>query len=327
LAQHLLKANLLSLTTLWAFVECGLGSILHAFHLPITGLVLGGFSCIAIYLIAFNSTNVFRDVLAALIVVATIKLLANPATSPFAYFALGFQALLGAMLYSISTNSFVIHFIFAVVAMLESAAQKILVLTLFMQKSFWQAFDAWVKSTCGQFNFTINGSASTYFALAYLGCFFIWGIFLAVLMHKLPALVLTRQMHYQNINLDNVLVHNTAKNQFAKPLLITVTIVLLASYFLLPLNQFFVGLLRALFCIGIWQFMIVPFWITQSQKWLHTQKDMSNVVLVNQQMPQFTTRAKALWQYLAQSKQGVNLLLEFTLGIIILSLNPPDING
>jgi hypothetical protein len=327
LAKQILQANLLSLTTLWAFVECGLGSILHAFHLPITGLVLGGFSCITIYLIAFNSSNVFRDVVAALVVVATIKLLANPATSPFAYLALGFQALLGAMLYSISKNSFVIHFIFAVVAMLESAAQKLLVLTLFMQKSFWQAFDAWVKSTCGQFNFIVNGSASAYFALAYLGFFAIWGVFLAILLHKLPSLLLSRQMHYQNIQLEYAVADNKVKNKFIQPLLIFISIMVLASYFLLPVNHFFVGLLRVLFCIGIWQFIIVPFWIKQSQKWLHAQKNMSNVVLVNQHLPKFTSSAKALWQYLAKSKQGVNLLLEFALGLIILSLNPPDING
>ena len=40
------------LTALWALIEAGLGGLLHAFHLPFTGIILGGFAVLIISLLA-----------------------------------------------------------------------------------------------------------------------------------------------------------------------------------------------------------------------------------------------------------------------------------
>jgi hypothetical protein len=320
LARQILKANLLSLTTLWAFIECGLGSILHALHVPITGLVLGGFSVIVIYLIAYNSKLVFKEVMAAFTVIAAIKLLANPATSPFAYLALGFQALLGGILYSISTNSFIIHLVFAVTAMIESAAQKIFVMVLFMQKNFWIAFDAWVKSTCSQFNITFDGSASTIFAGFYLLIFIFWGILLAVLIARLPKLTEKRLAFYASLKFDTM--QSDASGKSGKKQIsffIVIACLALLSYFLLPLNQFLVTLLRAIVFIAVWQILIVPIWRRKSAKWLQQKTSNSNFSLVQEQLMDFRQTANALWLQLGTHYSGVRKLFEFVLALIFYS--------
>jgi hypothetical protein len=46
------------LTALWAFVEAGLGGILHAFKVPFTGLLVGGMAVMLITLIAHFSNGI-----------------------------------------------------------------------------------------------------------------------------------------------------------------------------------------------------------------------------------------------------------------------------
>ena len=49
--------SLQRLTALWAFSEAALGGLLHALHIPFSGVVLGGFAIMFISLIAYYSKN------------------------------------------------------------------------------------------------------------------------------------------------------------------------------------------------------------------------------------------------------------------------------
>lgn len=80
------------LCALWALTEVSLGGVLHAMKIPLSGLVVGTTALACLFLIAQTSKSRLV-VLRSLMVVATIKLIATPHASPFAYLAMSAQAL------------------------------------------------------------------------------------------------------------------------------------------------------------------------------------------------------------------------------------------
>jgi hypothetical protein len=129
------------ITALWAFCESGLGGVLHALKMPFTGLVVGSFSVICITLIAWFSERQYRRILQSLMLVLIIKAAVSPHSPPTAYFAVAFQGLIGFAFYSLIGVRASGIFSLSIVALLESALQKLLTLTLFTGRSIWIAAD------------------------------------------------------------------------------------------------------------------------------------------------------------------------------------------
>jgi hypothetical protein len=113
------------LTALWALNESGLGGMMFALHIPLTGFFVGGFAIILIGLIAFYSGNDFRQIVKATVLVLIIKAMASPHAPPPAYLAVAFQGLTGAVLFSCIRNYKVAAMLLAILAMAESSLQKI----------------------------------------------------------------------------------------------------------------------------------------------------------------------------------------------------------
>ncbi len=129
------------LTALWAFSESGLGGILHALQMPFTGLLVGGMAILLISLIAFFSSGNFKIILRSVLIVLIVKAIVSP-NSPFpAYIAVGFQAVLGYLIFSVMKINLLSLCILSLLAMFESAVQKLLILTLFFGQSIWKAAD------------------------------------------------------------------------------------------------------------------------------------------------------------------------------------------
>ena len=91
--QHSLAIQ--RLTALWAFAESGLGGVLHAFQIPFTGLVIGGFAVIIITLIAKFSDHHYQQILKSFLIVLIVKAMVSPHTPVPAYLAISFQAIMG----------------------------------------------------------------------------------------------------------------------------------------------------------------------------------------------------------------------------------------
>ncbi|RYY58950.1 MAG: hypothetical protein EOO12_16710, partial [Chitinophagaceae bacterium] len=129
------------ITALWAFCESGLGGVLHALRLPFTGLVVGSFSVLCITLIAWLSAGRYRQVLHSLLLALIVKAAVSPHSPPTAYLAVAFQGLAGYGIYKMMGVRQLSIYLVAVLALLESALQKLLTLTIFFGKSFWKATD------------------------------------------------------------------------------------------------------------------------------------------------------------------------------------------
>lgn len=183
LSEEQKQAAVQRLTALWAFTESGLGGIMHAFQIPFTGLVVGGMAVIIISLIAELSQQNLKQILKSALIVLIIKAMISPHTPFPAYVAVSFQALLGFTLFKVLPVRFFSILLLSTIAMLESAIQKLLILTLFFGKSFWRAMDEMVAFITRQFG-VISSNGSQWLVIAYLAIYLTGGILIAWIAHK-----------------------------------------------------------------------------------------------------------------------------------------------
>jgi hypothetical protein len=171
------------LTALWAFTESGLGGIMHALQIPFTGLLVGGMAVIMICMIAEFSEQKYKQILKAALIVLIVKAMAAPFTPVTAYIAVSFQALLGFALFNLLRVNYISIVLLSTIAMLESAMQKLLVLTLFFGDSLWKAMDKMVSFASTQLgNIVTNGSS--WIVGIYLFIYFVSGFIIAWLAYS-----------------------------------------------------------------------------------------------------------------------------------------------
>ncbi len=172
------------LTALWAFTESGLGGIMHALQIPFTGLVVGGMAVIIISIIAEVSSHDLKQILKSAMVVLIVKAMVSPHTPFPAYIAVSFQAVLGYTLFSIFSINLFSIFLLSTIAMLESAIQKLVILTLFFGKSFWKAMDELMVFVAKQFGIS-STHGSQWIVGVYLLIYIAGGVFIAWMAYKI----------------------------------------------------------------------------------------------------------------------------------------------
>ena len=231
------------LTALWAFTESGLGGIMHALQIPFTGLLVGGMAVIMISLIAAISSHNFKQILRSAVIVLIVKAMASPHTPFPAYIAVSFQALLGYALFSLLRINFLSITLLSTIAMVESAIQKLLILTLFFGKSLWTALDGMIALLAKQFGNVIS-NASYWIVSFYILLYVAGGMLTAVFTYHT----------IKNFNAENKTLHleisteintglpktkrSSRKNIFKKLwILITMMIILSALLFVFASNN------------------------------------------------------------------------------------------
>jgi len=166
------------LTALWAFCESGLGGVMHALQIPFTGLVIGGMAVILICLIAQLAAPNYKQILQSMLIVLIVKAMVSPHTPFPAYVAVSFQGLLGWLLFTLIRVNLFSIFLLSILAMLESALQQLLILTLFFGQSFWKAADRMLQFIAAQFG-VATSHASQWLVGTYLLIYLLGGIALA----------------------------------------------------------------------------------------------------------------------------------------------------
>lgn len=140
--NHFNKAFYLRLIALWVICEAFAGGILHGFKIPFTGLGVSSLSVFCIILIGYYFPKK-GSIIKATIIVAIFKLMLSPHAPPTAYIALFFQGLVGQILLQgtfFKTGAVLL----GILALTESAIQRILVLVIIYGKTFWLAVDEFV---------------------------------------------------------------------------------------------------------------------------------------------------------------------------------------
>ncbi|GAA4332084.1 hypothetical protein [Flaviaesturariibacter amylovorans] len=174
------------LTALWAFGESGLGGVMHALKVPFTGLLVGSFAVICISLIGRYSEGHYRRILHSLLLVLIIKAAVSPHSPPTAYLAVSFQALVGYLLFSLGGVRKPAIYTLAILALLESAVQKLLTLTLFFGRSFWQAADELVAYIGRELSVALPDGALLLTGI-YLGIYLLGGLACGAMATRLVA--------------------------------------------------------------------------------------------------------------------------------------------
>ncbi len=207
------------LTALWALSECGLGGMIHAFKMPFSGFFLGGFAVLVIYLLALHSQNAFKQIIKSTILVMLVKAVVSPHSPWPAYIAVGFQGLSGALIFGLFKTSIASNILFSLLALTESAVQKVLITTLIYGKSFWQALDIFFNAIQKEFHLSYNVSFSMVVIGIYVGIYILWGIILGIMMPFIPKQISKRKsqiLHqYKNLIVGQDLVAvKSVKKQF-----------------------------------------------------------------------------------------------------------------
>lgn len=160
-----------------------MGGFIHAFKLPITGILLGGSAILCIAMMAWLVP--YRGaIIRATIIVAIFKMMLSPQAPPPAYIAVFFQGACGELLYSGKRHFRLSSMILAVITLFESAIQRVIVLTVLMGEKFWKAVNIFIS---GITHSDPTTNYSLYIISVYIGIHLLTGVLLGIFMGKLPG--------------------------------------------------------------------------------------------------------------------------------------------
>ncbi len=173
------------LIALWVICEAMLGGIIHGFRLPVSGLIIGGSAVVCISLIGHLIP--FRGaIIKATIVVAIFKMLLSP-QSPFpAYIAVLFQGICGELLFSGKKNFQLRCYLLAFLALIESAFQRVLVMTILFGVEFWKAVNDFIS---GLTHTDPTTNYSLYFVMIYIALHLTAALFIGRFTSSIPKML------------------------------------------------------------------------------------------------------------------------------------------
>ncbi len=278
------------LTALWALNESGLGGFLHVFSTPFTGLIVGGISILLISLIAYYAENKWQAILKALVIVLIIKMAVSP-YSPFgAYVAVSFQALFGALLFSNFSWKGATIIILGMVTFLESALQKLLILTIIYGTELWEAVDLYGSWVQKKLNFISETSTTNALIIIYLFVYGVCGILAGLFIKSMIKIIAHKKEtdFYLNLETDQIQEKNGKRAFKSKVIwiwLVTIAVIVLAfSFFggnLFGWQKAFYILLRSFLILMLWYLVLGPFLLKLVRKYLNKKESQYKEDITN----------------------------------------------
>lgn len=316
------KTVLHRFTALWAFVECGIGGILHGFKFPFTGLFVGGFAVLIICLIATLSYEKLTEIFHSLVIVLIVKLAVSPQAPFTAYIAVIFQATLGYWIFKFSKPSYLSISVFSIVCMLQSALQKLIVLTIFFGETFWNGIDKLVNAITSSTQLFQN-TGSYIIISVYLLIYIIGSLFIAKYTNKI---IIAKNIVYDNIfplNNNFPALQTVSKNPFKKYYWIGGVIFLSCIYLYLynSTNQIPLILKYIVVTIGViwfWYKILSPFLVKSISNILkkNQSKYQAEVDVIFELLPTFKSILAAVY-YQSSKYKGLKKLRYFLKNLII----------
>jgi hypothetical protein len=267
------------LVAIWVFCEAFLGGIIHGLKIPISGIVVGSCAVFCICMLANyvpNKTNIIK----ATIIVCIFKMMLSPYSPPTAYLAVFFQGILGQFL--IRKNKFAFTcLLFAVICLLESALQRILIMTVIYGNDFWVVLNNFFNKL---FQNSIQANYIKLVAIVYTIFHLLVGIFIGIQVGKLPNKILAWK-HY-DVLLANTEIEivsekkvSTNRNIFLFAIWLFFILLLLLKYInpsIVFVEESIVLkiLIRSIIIILSWKLFVSPFLQKKLQQWLLHKKTL-----------------------------------------------------
>jgi hypothetical protein len=303
------------LTALWAFSESGLGGVLHAFNMPFSGIPLIGISVMILSLIGYFCTP--RQILKSLVIVLLIKAIVSPQSPVGAYFAVTFQGILAFLLFSVNKGGNSKLYLLAVLSFIESALQKVIIMTLIFGKSIWKAIDAFGDHVLDQFSFIQDASLSTGLISGYIGLYTVIGFLFGYLCTRLPKKIHSPELQSRLMNLVVVPEENNGKRNksrvFTVVTIVTIAILiyLIDRFYNLNLEGTNV-LLRVSAVLCLWYLFVVPTFQYILQKMVSRKKGSYSEEIKTSLsfFPLFRSMANQVWK-ISGEKTGLRRISYF----------------
>ena len=311
---------------LWGFSEATLGGILHALNIPFTGLFVGSTAVLLITLIAAFS-NQRGAILRATLIVLSIKGIVSPHTPLTAYAAVLLQGIIGQLLFTFIKQHKLAAFILAVTAMLLSALQKLIILTVVFGNTLWDSIDIYSSFVINQFMSPAKGE--TTFQLSYLlmgiyiGIHLVTGILAGILAGKLNKWIEEGKTSAQLSSIIDQLeeIKNNKKEKGKKRswwrkksgiFFILMMIIMLVLSYLYPefgtgnVSSIFVMLIRSTVIMIVWFFLLSPLLLKLFRKYISKQQksyanEIEGIIVF---FPHIRSIIKSSWD---NSKKAKNL--------------------
>jgi len=315
------------LIALWAMSESGLGGFMHAAKIPFTGFFLGGFSVVIVTLLATQSVKPFKTILQATLLVVLVKATVSPHAPPMAYVAVAFQGIIGALCYRIIPHVKTAAIIFGLIALLESAVQKFLILTLYFGESLWKAIDLFTNSILKDLSYDGEFSMSFWIIATYTGVYTVWGGLVGwwsaglqeVLVNHKEA-VITRYKHLNHT--ERVSLNNPqAKRNFKLIGLAAILLFILSVFVFNGIGGKAVyALLRTLAVVLFFMYLINPLFKWFIKRFVkHNTTDNVSLTEVLQLLPVFKSFVQPAFE-MANTEKGIRkykLMVVYLLTLVL----------
>ena len=310
-----------------------LGGIIHGLKIPVSGLVVGSCAVICICLIAWYIPTK-GAILKATLIVAIFKMMLSPQAPPPAYIAVFFQGLMGELLFLNRKGYKLSCFILAILALLESGLQRILVLTIVYGNGLWKVVNQSINKLTGQKVFT---NYSWLIGAGYVSLHIIVGILVGWWASRLPG-----RIHNWNKDERNRIIHHdiaaagvtvkTGRRSKARIMLLIVWLLFTAlwiqSYFrigtpLLPSHVSIRILIRSVVIVLGWYFVAGPLLTRWLHNWLEKRKTRSKEE-VQQVLALLPTTQQLILQSWEQSakENGWKRIMQTCRTVLVNALDP-----
>lgn len=319
------------ITALWAFVECGLGGMMHALKLPFTGFFIGGFAVLCIGLLAHTSNKNAAVILRSTMLVVLVKAIVSPHSPPTAYLAVGFQGLSGALILSYLRPFALAAYFFGFLALLESALQKILVLFLFFGKPLFEAIEIFFKDVLHNFGISSKISWASVIVCSYVALYSVWGLVLGFWINRLPNQLEKKHAEYAGLSFSEVLADQLPKKKKKRSWLFPVLVLLFVSVTFLLANGKTTGAQKALYAIlrsvavlTAWFFIVQPLVTWAFQRWAKRKADAEkgSLTQIMDALPDLRTKASLIYRHVAQQYKGWKRGREFVTALFVHAIYP-----
>jgi hypothetical protein len=322
------------ITTLWAATECGLGGFFHAMQSPFTGLIVGGLSVVYISLIAHFTVlgnpqlsflprfrKVSQTIFASVLFVLAIKAAVSPHSPIGAYFAVGLQALIGIVIYSLVRSHQISTLIVALLSMLSSALQKVLVMVVLFGKSLFDSIDLFFVETAQRLDVFVSDSfsLSESAAIVFLAIYAFGGLLIGYFASRIPS-----SIKHQSEELARLIQSHEEDTQpkpsikkkawFPWLIVLMISLSILVQFILNSKEAAVWQLARTLAVLIIWFLLFRPFvrLVLSKLKSSGKEKYQSEIATFQNELPQILSYSKYAW-HVSKTMTGLRIYNWFLL--------------
>ena len=322
------------LIAVWVLCEAMLGGIIHGFKIPVSGLLVGSCAVVCICLLAWY-VPVRGTIIKATIIVAIFKMMLSPQAPPPAYIAVFFQGAMGELLFLRKRRFYQLScLVLAILALLESGLQRIIVLTIVYGNDLWKVINDFINGLTKQkvaTNYSLLIGSGYVLLHLISGCVVGWWV--SVLPKRIEQWSKNKQYRVIiNDTAEIALPGLSGKKKRLKKGLLIIWILLISlyvqSYFkigipLLPAHLSLKIFLRSLIIVFGWIFIIGPLLKQLLHRWLKKKQSKSqlDVQEVLQLLPAIQQLIVQSWKQTA-GKRGWRRISTWSKIVLVNALKP-----